>query len=66
MSEFMRTLEEIGSDPTVMNWSGAVVLAFLGFGFMRVRRHSVKSSIAFGGGILGTIIVLSLIKYLLF
>ncbi len=60
----MQTLEEIGSNPMVMKWSGAIVLAMLGFGFMRVRRHSVASSLAFGGGILGAIVVLSLIKYL--
>ena len=65
MSEFMRTLEEIGSDPAVMKWSGAVVLAMLGFAFMRVRRHSVVSSLAFGGGILGAIVLLSLIKAVL-
>lgn len=65
MSEFMGTLEEIGSDPAVMKWSGAVVLAMLGFAFMRVRRHSVASSLAFGGGILGAIVLLSLIKALL-
>ena len=61
----MRTLEEIGSDPAVMKWSGAVVLAMLGFAFMRVRRHSVASSLAFGGGILGAIVLLSLIKAVL-
>ena len=61
----MGTLEEIGSDPAVMKWSGAVVLAMLGFAFMRVRRHSVASSLAFGGGILGAIVLLSLIKALL-
>ena len=66
MSEFMETLERIGSDPTVMKWSGAIVLSFLGFAFMRVRRHSVKSSVAFGGGIFGAIVVLSLIKTVLF
>lgn len=65
MSEFMRTLEEIGSDPAVMKWSGAVVLAMLGFAFMRVRRHSVASSLAFGGGILGAIVLLTLIKAVL-
>ena len=62
----MQSLERIGSDPAVMKWSGAVVLALLGFAFMRLRRHSVASSLAFGGGILGTIIILSLIKYLFF
>lgn len=66
MSEFMENLERIGSDPVVMKWSGAVVLALLGFAFMRVRRHSFKNSLAFGGGILGVIVVLSLIKYFLF
>ena len=66
MDSFMQTLEEIGRNPAVMKWSGAVVLALLGFGFMRVRRHSVKSSLAFAAGILGMIIVLSLIKYAFF
>lgn len=66
MSEFMDTLEKIGSDPAVMKWSGAVVLALLGFAFMRVRRHSFKNSLAFGGGILGVIVVLSIIQKLLF
>ena len=66
MSEFMETMEKIGSDPTVMKWSGAVVLALLGFAFMRVRRHSFVSSLAFGGGILGAIVVLSIIKALFF
>ena len=66
MSEFMETLERIGSDPAVMKWSGAVVLSMLGFAFMRVRRHNFKNSLAFGGGILGFIVVLSLIKELIF
>ena len=66
MSEFMEKLEQIGSDPEVMKWSGAIVLALLGFAFMRVRRHSFKNSIAFGGGILGGIILLSLITTFLF
>lgn len=57
----MQTLEEIGSNPMVMKWSGAVVLAMLGFAFMRVRRHSFKSSIAFAGGIFGMIVALSII-----
>jgi len=65
MDQFMRTLEEIGSRTEDMKWSGAVVLALLGFGFMRVWRHSVKSSFAFGAGIFGAIVVLSRIKYLL-
>lgn len=59
-------LEEIGSDPNVMRWFGAVVIAALGFGFMRIRRNSVANSLAFGGGILGVIVVLSLIKMLVF
>ena len=63
MDSFMQTLEEVGKNPVVMKWAGAVVLALLGLGFMRVRRHSMKSSLAFAGGILGMIIVLSLIKY---
>ncbi|MBQ6496533.1 MAG: hypothetical protein IJI74_05115 [Firmicutes bacterium] len=62
----MDTLNEIASNPFVMKWSGAIVLALLGFGFMRMRRHSMKNSLAFGGGILGVIVVLSLLKYFLF
>lgn len=62
----MEFFEEIGSDPAVMKWVGAVVIAALGFGFMRIRRNSVGSSLAFGGGILGMIIVLSLFKHFLF
>ena len=62
----MDTLIEIASNPFVMKWSGAIVLALLGFGFMRMRRHSMKNSLAFGGGILGVIVVLSLLKYFLF
>lgn len=57
----METLERIGSDPIVMKWAGAVVLAFLAFGFMRIRRQSMASSLAFGGGLLGVFVVLSLI-----
>ncbi|MBR0455397.1 MAG: hypothetical protein IJJ01_01915 [Firmicutes bacterium] len=66
MDGFMETLEEIGRNPAVMKWSGAVVLALLGLGFMRVRRHSMRESLAFAGGILGIIIVLSAVKYFLF
>ena len=66
MDGFMETLEEIGRNPAVMKWSGAVVLALLGLGFMRMRRHSMKNSLAFAGGILGIIIVLSAIKHFLF
>ena len=66
MDGFLQTLEEIGRNPAVMKWSGAVVLALLGFAFMRLRRHPMKNSVAFGGGILGIIIVLSIIKYALF
>ena len=62
----MGTLNEIASNPSVMKWAGAIVLAMLGFGFMRVRRHPVQDSLAFAGGILGVIILLSLIKYFLF
>ena len=62
----METLNEIAANPLVMKWTGAVVLSLLGFGFLRRRRHPYKDSIAFGGGILGMIIVLSLIKYFLF
>ena len=66
MDGFLQTLEEIGQNPVVMKWSGAVVLAMLGFAFMRLRRHPMKNALAFGGGILGVIIVLSIIKYFLF
>ena len=66
MDGFIQTLEEIGQNPAVMKWSGAVVLAMLGFAFMRLRRHPMKNALAFGGGILGIIIVLSIIKYALF
>jgi|GEM_PF-2854354 hypothetical protein len=66
MDSFMQTLEQIGQNPAVMKWSGAVVLALLGLGFMRLRRHSMKSSLAFAGGILGMIIVLSVIKSVFF
>ena len=66
MDSFMQYLEHIGQNPAVMKWSGAVVLALLGLGFMRVRRHSMKSSLAFAAGILGMIIVLSLIKSVFF
>ena len=66
MDGFIQTLEEIGQNPAVMKWSGAVVLALLGFAFMRLRRHPMKNAVAFGGGILGVIIVLSIIKYALF
>lgn len=62
----MEFLERIGSDPTVMKWAGAVAIAMLGFGFMRLRRQSAASSLAFAGGIFGMIVVLSLIKTLLF
>ena len=62
----METINSIAANPLVMKWTGAVVLALLGFGFMRVRRHSYKDSFAFAAGILGMIIVLSLIKYLFF
>lgn len=60
------TLETIGSNPVVMKWAGAIVLALLGFGFMRFRRHPMNQSLAFGGGIIGIIIILSAIKYLFF
>ena len=66
MGGFIDTLEEIGRNPMVMKWSGAVVLALLGLAFMRLRRHPMKSALAFAGGILGEIIVLSAIKYFLF
>ena len=66
MDGFMETLEQIGSNPVVMKWSGAVVLALLGLAFMRLRRHPMKSALSFAGGILGVIVVLSAIKYFLF
>ena len=50
-----------------MDWVTIVIyIALLGLGFMRVRRHSMKSSLAFAAGILGMIIVLSLIKYVFY
>ena len=57
----MEQLEAIGSNPMVMKWAGAIILAFLGFGFMRIRRHPMGSSIAFGAGLLGVFVVLSLL-----
>ena len=66
MEEFMQNLEEIGSNPAVMKWSGAVVLALLGFGFMRVRKHSAKNALLFAVGIFGIIVVLSVIQKLFF
>ena len=65
MDGFMQTLEQIGGNPNVMRWAGLIVLALLGFGFMRLRRHPMGSCIAFTAGIIGIGIVLSLIKYLL-
>ena len=62
----LETLNEIASNPIVMKWTGAIVLSLLGFGFMRLRRHSLKDSLAFAGGILGVIVVLSIIKFFLF
>lgn len=62
----LETLNEIAANPTVMKWTGAVVLSLLGFGFMRLRRHNMKDSLAFAGGIFGVIVVLSLIKFFLF
>lgn len=58
--------DQIASNPMVMKWSGAIVLALLGFGFMRVRRHPMNQSLAFAGGILGVIVVLSLLQRLFF
>ena len=60
----MEWFDRVSSDPDVMRWTGAIVLSLLGFGFMRLRRHSMQQSLLFGGGILGTIVVFSLIKYL--
>ncbi len=60
----MEFLEKIGSDPTVMKWAGAVVLAFLAFGFMRIRRQPMGSSLAFAGGLLGVFVALNLLKTL--
>jgi hypothetical protein len=65
MDGFIGTLEQIGSNPNVMRWAGLIVLALLGFGFMRLRRHPMGSSIAFAAGILGIGVVLSLIKFFL-
>lgn len=62
----LETLNDIASNPIVMKWTGAIVLSLLGFGFMRLRRHNMKDSLAFAGGILGVIVVLSLIKFFLF
>lgn len=62
----LETLNQLAANPIIMKWSGAIVLSLLGFGFMRLRRHSMKNSLAFAGGILGVIVVLSLIKYFLF
>ena len=62
----LETLNQLAANPIIMKWAGAIVLSLLGFGFMRLRRHSMKNSLAFAGGILGVIVVLSLIKYCLF
>ncbi len=62
----LETLNQLAANPIIMKWAGAIVLSLLGFGFMRLRRHSMKNSLAFAGGILGVIVVLSLIKYFLF
>ncbi len=62
----METLNTIASNPIVMQWSGAIVLTLLGYGFMRARRHPVKHALAFAGSIMGFFILLSLIKYLFF
>ena len=62
----LETLNDIASNPIVMKWTGAIVLSLLGFGFMRLRRHNMKDSLAFAGDILGVIVVLSLIKFFLF
>lgn len=61
----MQILNEMASNQLLMRWAGAVVLALLGFVFMRVRRHSFANCLAFGSGILGIFVVLSLIKYVL-
>ncbi|MDO4869172.1 MAG: hypothetical protein Q4A65_02595 [Bacillota bacterium] len=58
------TFNELASNPVVMRWAGAVVLAILGFGFMRFRRHSMANSLLFGGGILGLFVALSLLTYI--
>lgn len=62
----LETLNQLAANPIIMKWAGAIVLSLLGFGFMRLRRHSMKNSLAFASGILGVIVVLSLIKYFLF
>lgn len=61
--DFMQNLEEIGSNPLIMKWAGLVVIALLGFGFMRMRRHPMASCLAFAGGIIGIGVVISLLKY---
>ena len=62
----LQMFNEWAANPIVMKWAGAIVLSLLGLGFMRLRRHSWKDSLAFGGGIIGIVVVLSLIKYFLF
>ena len=61
----METLETIGTNPLVMRWAGLIVIALLGFGFMRIRRHPMASCVAFAGGIIGIGIVISLFRYIL-
>ena len=65
MDSFMQTLEEFGRNPVLMKWAGGIILALLALSFVLFRRHPMKNAVAFGGGILGIIIVLSIIKYAL-
>ncbi len=62
----METLNTIATTPLVMRWAGAIVLTLLGYAFMRARRHSARESLLFAGGIMGFVILLSLIKFLFF
>jgi len=64
MGGFIQTLEDIGSNPLVMKWAGLIVLALLGFGFMRLRRHPMRSAAAFAAGILGIGVLASIIQYI--
>ena len=64
MGGFIQTLEEIGSNPVVMKWAGLVVIAMLGFGFMRLRRHPMRNAAAFAAGILGIGVIASIIQYI--
>ena len=54
------------SSEAVLKWAGAIILSGLCFGLMRIRGRSVQEAACFSGGVLGFIILLSLIKYFLF